>query len=109
MKPGDKVFFHMVPMHLCGGGKALSKEVADKRVELGLSEQPPSWCQCSAEASIILDAVVVTVHELEKDLPQALELDVAMTDAELALGYVSRQSYSYQALTDPPESGTWTE
>jgi hypothetical protein len=35
LKIGDKVSFHMIPMHLCGGGGGkLSQDIIDRRAEL---------------------------------------------------------------------------
>ncbi len=111
MKPGDKVVFHMIPIHLCGGGSgdAATDDVKALRAARGLKESPKAGeCRCLDEATARLPATVVTVHEREKGQPQALELDVEMPDEVLALGYAPRQACVYRATTIPPESGTWT-
>ncbi len=125
MKPGDKVTFHMIPMHLCQGDDSDTRQ---RRAALGLKEDRPSECRCVSECSVQLEAEVITVHDIEVATvheydddgnivkgktttfarPQALELEVAMPPEITALGYATRQSHSSQATTKPPESGTWT-
>ena len=124
--PGDSVLFHLTPMHVCGGGKALSAEVMAYREKIGLSiefdpigggarargvhdPEEDVECLCAQEATGVREATVVSVLESDPgDDRVALELDVALTDADLALGYAIRQSCSFEATLEPPESGAWT-
>lgn len=107
MKVGDSVLFHMIPMHVCrsDGGD----DVTRWRARMGLAAtSKETACKCVLEASVSLPAKVLSVFLVEKGEPEALELAVDMPDDILALGYAPRQSCSLRALSDPPESGSWT-
>ncbi len=56
-------------------------------------------------------ATVASVHAVDPDDPDGplcLELEVEMTEVDLAQGYSPTQSCSPEARTSPPPSGSWT-
>ena len=84
---GDRVVFHFIPSHVCGGNE----------------------CRCAETETIKRDATVIEVHPAD-DLPQALALDVEFTADELATGLAKQQGHSrFFQGRGIPESGTWTE
>jgi len=97
----DRVLFHILTGHRCEGGP----------------------CECTPDVSF--PAKVLKIHEedgalvglsLEIEFPDAELPTVEITDHEGRIrptavwkGFIAYQDFSPPALSDPPESGTWTE
>jgi hypothetical protein len=98
----DRVLFHILTAHTCGGDKA--------------------QCQCAPDHSF--PARVLALHQEDGVVVGAtLDIEFPMGELERHIdivvngrtvmvavwrGFISYQDFSPPAVTDPPESGTWT-
>lgn len=86
---GDIVSYHLIPAHACDGVK----------------------CDCPRTQTKVFDAVVVA-RAIDADPeahPAVLVLDVDLGQAEIALGYLRRQSHAPldETADVPARSGHW--
>lgn len=88
MKLGDKVLFHYIEAHMCGGKN----------------------CECDELAPRETRTATVTGFVFGDDVPpDTLTLDVDFGEKEMALhGWAKDQSHVIRATKAPPETGSWT-